>query len=61
MNTSKIRSISEEMDFLYGKRGTPEREAFNKEAHAWYISELENDSQNDKKANKRDLNVVYSN
>ena len=56
----QLSSINDELDFLYGKRGTPEREEFNKDAYALYMSELENNSQKDKKTNKRDLNVVYS-
>lgn len=35
MTTGKIRSISEEMDRLYGKAGTPEREQFRREAYAY--------------------------
>ena len=37
MNTNKIRSISREMDALYGKAGTPEREQFRREAHAYCV------------------------
>ena len=40
MNTNKIRSVSEEMDILYGKVGTPEREAFRHEAYSWYMGQM---------------------
>jgi hypothetical protein len=31
-----IRSVSKELDVLYGKEGSPEREAFRKEARTYY-------------------------
>ena len=41
MNTkNKIRSISTELDNLYGKEGTPERDAFRKEAYAYYTGQI---------------------
>ena len=36
----KTRSISAELDELYGKEGTPEREAFRKEAYAYYTGQI---------------------
>ncbi|OAV73870.1 hypothetical protein Barb7_02730 [Bacteroidales bacterium Barb7] len=32
---NKIRSISAELDSLYGKEGTPERAAFREEAYVY--------------------------
>lgn len=40
MAVEKIRSISVELDELYGKEGTPEREAFRQEAYAYYTGQL---------------------
>lgn len=40
MEAKKVRSISAEFDELYGKEGTPEREAFRKEAYAYYTGQI---------------------
>ena len=37
---NKIRSISAELDKLYGKKGTPERESFRKEAYVYYTGQI---------------------
>ena len=37
---NKTRSISAELDELYGKKGTPKREAFHKEAYAYYTGQI---------------------
>ena len=37
---NKNRSISKELDELYGKEGTPERDAFRKEAYAYYTGQI---------------------
>jgi len=55
MNTNKIRSISEEMDILYGKEGTPEREAFRREAYTWYMGQLIQDARKDEKVTQQEL------
>ena len=55
MNTSKIRSISEEMDRLYGKEGTPEREAFRREAYSWYMGQLIHDARKNEKVTQQEL------
>jgi len=39
MNTKKIRSISKEMDYLYGKVGSPEREEFRREAYEYCMGQ----------------------
>jgi len=36
----KTRSISAELDELYGKEGTPERQAFRNEAYAYYTGQI---------------------
>lgn len=38
--SNKTRSISAEMDELFGKEGTPEREIFRKEAYAYYTGQI---------------------
>ena len=41
MNTNnKIKSISKDLDELYGKKGSPERESFRKEAYAYYTGQI---------------------
>ena len=55
MNTNKIRSISEEMDSLYGKEGTPERESFRREAYAWYMGQLIHDARRNEKVTQQEL------
>ena len=55
MSTNKIRSISKEMDNLYGKEGTPEREAFRREAYAWYMGQLIYDARKNEKVTQQEL------
>ena len=55
MNTNKIRSISEEMNSLYGKEGTPEREAFRREAYVWYMGQLIHDARKNEKVTQQEL------
>ena len=55
MSTNKIRSICEEMDSLYGKVGTPEREAFRREAYAWYMSQILLDARKSEKVTQQEL------
>jgi DNA-binding XRE family transcriptional regulator len=55
MNTSKIRSISKELDTLYGKEGTPEREAFRKEAYAYCMGQLIYDARKNEKITQQEL------
>lgn len=40
MKAKKIKSISAELDELYGKEGTLERERFRKEAYAYYTGQI---------------------
>ncbi|KAA6301268.1 MAG: hypothetical protein EZS26_002577 [Candidatus Ordinivivax streblomastigis] len=57
MNTSnsKIRSISNELDVLYGKEGTPEREAFRKEAYTYYMGQMIHDARKSEKVTQTEL------
>jgi DNA-binding XRE family transcriptional regulator len=36
----RIRSVSAELDELYGKEGTPQREAFRMDAYAYYTGQI---------------------
>ena len=54
MSINKIRSISEEMDSLYGKEGTPERESFRREAYAWYMGQLIHDARKSEKITRQE-------
>lgn len=40
MEASKIRSITAELDELYGKEGTPQRFEFQREAYAYYTGQI---------------------
>lgn len=40
MTVKKIRSVSAELDELYGKEGTPERDAFRREAYVYYTGQI---------------------
>jgi len=55
MNTEKIRSISDEMDRLYGKVGTFEREQFRKEAYAYYMGQIIHDVRKTEKMTQAEL------
>ncbi|MDR0712150.1 MAG: helix-turn-helix transcriptional regulator [Prevotellaceae bacterium] len=55
MNTNKVRSISKELDKLYGKVGTPEREAFRGEAYAWYMAQMIHDTRKEEKVTQQEL------
>jgi hypothetical protein len=44
MQTNKTRSISKELDTLYGKSGTPEREAFRHEAYTFLMGQMIHDA-----------------
>jgi DNA-binding XRE family transcriptional regulator len=55
MNTSKIRSISDELDTLYGKEGTPERETFRKEAYTYYMGQIIHDARKTEKVTQQEL------
>jgi len=43
------------MDNLYGKEGTPEREAFRREAYAWYMGQLIYDARKNEKVTQQEL------
>jgi DNA-binding XRE family transcriptional regulator len=55
MNTNKIRSISDELDSLYGKEGTPEREAFRREAYAYCMGQVVRDARKGEKITQQEL------
>ena len=52
---SDITDISAELDALYGKSGTPEREAFRREAYAFYMGQLLQDARKSEKITQKEL------
>jgi DNA-binding XRE family transcriptional regulator len=40
MEANKTRSVSDELDRLYGKEGTTEREAFRRDAYAYCMGQI---------------------
>ena len=52
---SDIRDISAELDTLYGKSGTPEREQFRKEAYAYYMGQILHDARKSEKITQKEL------
>ena len=50
-----IKDISAELDALYGKVGTPEREQFRKEAYAYYMGQILYDARKNEKLTQKEL------
>jgi DNA-binding XRE family transcriptional regulator len=50
-----ITDISLEMDNLYGKVGTPERDAFRREAYAYCLGQIVHDARKDEKITQAEL------
>jgi DNA-binding XRE family transcriptional regulator len=50
-----ITDISLEMDNLYGKAGTPEREAFRREAYAYCMGQVVRDARKNEKITQQEL------
>jgi DNA-binding XRE family transcriptional regulator len=55
MNTNKIRNISDELDALYGKEGTAEREVFRREAYAYCMGQIIQDARKKEKITQAEL------
>jgi DNA-binding XRE family transcriptional regulator len=55
METNKIRSVSDELDRLYGKEGTPERKTFRKEAYAYCMGQVIHDARKSEKVTQNEL------
>jgi DNA-binding XRE family transcriptional regulator len=55
MQTNKTRSISKELDTLYGKSGTPEREAFRREAYTFLMGQMIHDARKTEKITQKEL------
>ncbi|MDR3187831.1 MAG: helix-turn-helix domain-containing protein [Prevotellaceae bacterium] len=53
--THDITDISLEMDNLYGKVGTPEREQFRREAYAYYMGQIVHDARKNEKITQEEL------
>jgi len=50
-----IIDISLELDNLYGKVGTPEREQFRREAYAYYMGQIIHDARKNEKITQSEL------
>ena len=50
-----IRDISAELDTLYGKVGTPEREQFRREAYAFYMGQILHEARKSEKVTQKEL------
>jgi Predicted transcriptional regulator with C-terminal CBS domains len=54
-SNNKIRSISAELDELYGKKGTPKRESFRKEAYTYYTGQIIEQARKDANMTQKEL------
>ena len=54
-NNNLLTSVDDIMDAKYGKTGTPEREAFRREAYAWYMGQLIHDARKNEKITQQEL------
>jgi len=50
-----IRDVSAELDALYGKEGTLEREQFRREAYAFYMGQILQDARKSEKITQKEL------
>lgn len=57
MTAKKIRSISAELDELYGEEGTSERNAFRREAYAYYTGQIIEEARKNAKMTQEELAV----
>jgi DNA-binding XRE family transcriptional regulator len=56
MNTnSNITDVSVELDKLYGKVGTPERELFRREAYTYCMGQIIHDARKSEKVTQKEL------
>ena len=57
MNTenSMLHNYDEVLDAKYGKVGTPEREAFRREAYAFYMGQVIREARKDEKISQSEL------
>ena len=55
VNANDIMSVDAMMDERYGKVGTPEREAFRKEAYAYCVGQIISDARKREKVTQQEL------
>ena len=59
MNTKEqkpmLKSIDKELDELYGKEGTPQREAFRRDAYAYCAGQVIHDIRKEEKITQQEL------
>ena len=53
--SNDIRDVSAELDALYGKVGTSEREQFRREAYAFYMGQILHDARKSEKITQKEL------
>ncbi|MDR1881977.1 MAG: helix-turn-helix domain-containing protein [Prevotella sp.] len=54
-NNHKIVDYDEVLDAKFGKAGTPEREAFRREAYAYYMGQVIKDARKSEKITQKEL------
>ena len=54
-NENNLYDVSAEMDRLYGKAGTPEREQFRREAYAYCMGQMIHDARKNEKITQSEL------
>ena len=54
-NNHLLTSVDDVMDAKYGKVGTPEREAFRREAYSWYMGQMIHDARKSEKVTQQEL------
>ena len=52
---NNVKDISAELDTLYGKVGTPEREQFRREAYAYYMGQILHEARKSEKITQKEL------
>ena len=55
LTNNDITDISAEMDALYGKVGTPEREQFRRKAYTYYMGQILRDTRKEEKITQKEL------
>jgi DNA-binding XRE family transcriptional regulator len=54
-NNNLLTSVDDIMDAKFGKVGTPEREAFRREAYAYYMGQILHDARKSEKISQKEL------
>jgi DNA-binding XRE family transcriptional regulator len=54
-NNNLLTSVDDVMDAKFGKVGTPEREAFRREAYSYYMGQILQDARKSEKITQKEL------